>query len=45
MDEECAFGGSNNGVALWAVTGGGHDEMNVRVVLHLPSPGVEHGGG
>ena len=45
MDEELFIGGSNNVVALRAVDDGGHDEVDVRVVLHLPPPGVEHGGG
>ena len=45
VDEECVFSRSNNAVALRAVGDGGHDEVDVRVVLHLPPPGVEHGGG
>ena len=45
VDEELLIDGPVNRVTLRAVNDGGHDEVDVRVVLNLPPPGVEHGGG
>ena len=44
VDEELFLGGAAEGFFLGMEGGGGNDEVDVGVVLHLPAPGVEHAG-
>lgn len=42
VDEEFAFGGMMEGLVLGMEGDSGDDEVNVRVVLDLTAPSVEH---
>jgi len=44
VDQELVVGGAVKGFVFGVEGGGGNDEVDVGVVLHLAAPGVQHAG-